>query len=251
MSGDHSTDRWRSLSKALDVLLDMEPTERLDWIESHASLSDADRATLRSMLTREGLFATGVAMDAKPAPETVHQSQADIATPIERKLGPYVLIRKLADGGMSSVWLARYEAAESNDTTSEEFAIKLPHRGTLSGDVARFRQEGEILATLSHPNIARLVDAGVDEGSPFLVLTYVRGQPITEFAQARQLSLKDRLRLFLQVLSAVQYAHGRLVLHRDLKPSNIFVTGAGEVRLLDFGVAKLLSTADAPERAAI
>jgi eukaryotic-like serine/threonine-protein kinase len=200
------------------------------------------------MLTREGLFATGVAMDAKPAPETVHRTQADIATPIERKLGPYVLIRKLADGGMSSVWLARYEVAESNGATTDEFAIKLPHRGTLSGDVVRFRQEGEILATLSHPNIARLVDAGVDEGSPYLVLTCVRGQPITEFAQARQLTLKERLRLFLQVLSAVQYAHGRLVLHRDLKPSNIFVNAAGEVRLLDFGVAKLLSTADAPEQ---
>lgn len=201
------------------------------------------------MLNADGSFATGIALDAKPVAEQA--LDREFSLPSAQKIGSYLLIRKLADGGMSSVWLAERSNESSDpaavDATRAQYAIKRPHSGLIPGNLERFRQEGEILASLSHPNIAGLVEMGIEDGAPFLVLTYVRGQPITDYAQTNLLSLEQRLQLFAQVLSAVQYAHGRLVLHRDLKPSNIFVTDAGEARLLDFGVAKLIAESDVPD----
>ncbi len=248
MSGGSRIDRWRALSAALDALLDIEPRERKHWLAC-ATISEEDRATLASMLSEDGNFEPGVSLDGDAIGRNIRviDSIPEHDRPMQR-IGDYQLVRKLAEGGMSSVWLAQKPgAAIGSEPAVEQFAVKQPHRGVMSGDIDRFLQEGHILATLAHPNIARLIDTGISDASPYLVLTYVQGRPITEYAHAHRLGLEHRLKLFLQVLSAVQYAHGRLVLHRDLKPANIFVTDAGEVRLLDFGVAKLLSEVDAAQ----
>ena len=128
-------------------------------------------------------------------------------------------------------------------------ALKLPiislHNRTLAD---RFTRERDILAQLTHPRIARLYDAGVtDRGQPYLALEYVEGEKITSYCDTRRLGVKPRLQLFLQVLGAAQYAHTNLIVHRDLKPANILVTKEGDVRLLDFGIAKLLTEGEANE----
>ncbi|HZW88173.1 MAG TPA: serine/threonine-protein kinase, partial [Myxococcaceae bacterium] len=158
-------------------------------------------------------------------------------------VGPYVLLRRLGVGGMGEVWLAR----RAEGGLQRDVALKLPLSNPLPWDIAeRFSLERDILARLEHPHIARLYDAGVSaEGQPYLAMEVVHGEPITAFSDGRRLDVEERIALFGQVLAAVQFAHANLVLHRDLKPSNILVTAEGEVRLLDFGIAKLLA-ADAP-----
>jgi len=162
---------------------------------------------------------------------------------VGQAVGPYVLLHLLGVGGMGEVWLAR----RGDGSLEREVALKLPLRNPLPWDLAaRFSLERDILARLEHPNIARLYDAGVSaEGQPYLAMEMVHGEPITTFSDGRGLDVEERIRLFEQVLAAVQFAHANLVLHRDLKPSNVLVTSGGDIRLLDFGIAKLLA-ADAP-----
>ena len=152
-------------------------------------------------------------------------------------VGAYRLLRRIGEGGMGTVWLAE----RADGLLQREFALKLPNCAWRPDLVARMARERDILSTLEHPNIARLYDAGVTpEGRPYLALEYVAGRSIKTYCAEEQLEVRARVRLFLQVVQAVAYAHGRLVVHRDLKPSNILVTDDGQVRLLDFGVAKLL-----------
>ena len=155
-----------------------------------------------------------------------------------RMIGPYAIERVIGEGGMGTVYLAR-RADEAFDT---QVAIKVMRRATSDGaTVRRFERERQILADLSHPGVARLVDGGqTDEGLPYLVMEYVKGMPIDTHCAERQLSQRARLGLFLEVCDAVQHAHGQLVVHTDLKPANILVDADGRVRLLDFGIAKLL-----------
>jgi serine/threonine protein kinase/Tfp pilus assembly protein PilF len=153
-------------------------------------------------------------------------------------VGPYELIRLLGAGGMAEVWLAR----RADGAFKREVALKLPLLTPRRKDLEeRFEHERDILASLEHPNIARFYDAGVDtEGLPYLSMEYVQGQTLMTWCDTRSLGIPQRLALFLQVLEAVKYAHEKHVIHRDLKPSNILVAESGHVRLLDFGVAKLL-----------
>jgi serine/threonine protein kinase len=153
-------------------------------------------------------------------------------------VGPYELIRLLGAGGMAEVWLAR----RADGAFKRDVALKLPLLTRRRKDLEqRFVHERDILASLEHPNIARFYDAGVDaDGLPYLSMEYVKGQTLMGWCDTRALGVEQRLALFLQVLDAVEYAHEKHVIHRDLKPSNIFVTESGQVRLLDFGVAKLL-----------
>jgi eukaryotic-like serine/threonine-protein kinase len=154
-----------------------------------------------------------------------------------RSFGGYTLDRPLGEGGMGSVWLAR----RSDGRYEGHAAIKLLNIASLGRKGAeRLRHEANALAKLSHPHITHLIDAGVADGQPYLVLEYVEGEPIDRWCDARALPVDARVRLFLQVLGAVSHAHSRLILHRDLKPSNILVTKDGSVKLLDFGIAKLL-----------
>src|SRR5690606_31621027 len=143
-------------------------------------------------------------------------------------------------GGMGEV----YQAERADDHYHARVAIKLVRVDHDASQVAwRFRSERQILAQLEHPNIARLIDGGATEESvPYLVMDLVKGQPIDVYCEQRQLTIEQRVRLFLQVCSAVSFAHQRLVVHRDLKPGNILVTSDGTVKLLDFGIAKLLET---------
>ncbi len=152
-------------------------------------------------------------------------------------IGPYPVISRIGTGGFSSVYLARGEGG-----SSERVAVKVLRKGFASPDLRqRLLQEGQILARLHHPAIARLLGTGTtSEGEPYFVMEYVDGEPIDRYCDARGLSIRERLKLFRQVCSAVDFAHRNLVIHRDLKPSNLLVTRTGAPKLLDFGIAKLL-----------
>ena len=157
------------------------------------------------------------------------------------RLGAYRLVRHIGSGGMAEVWLAE----RVDGAFDRQVAIKLlynhPTRAEREPFVERFRRERDILASLNHPHIAGLHDAGVTpSGQPWLALEVVQGERITDWCDARRIDVRGRVRLFTQVLDAVAYAHANLVVHRDLKPANILVTEKGEVKLLDFGIAKLL-----------
>jgi len=155
----------------------------------------------------------------------------------DARVGPYRLLRELGVGGMGAVWLAE----RADGTLKRQVALKLPRAVWSTGLAQRMARERDILASLEHPHIARLYDAGTDaQGRPFLALEYVEGQPIDVYCRERALNTKARLTLLLQVARAVAFAHSRLVVHRDLKPANILVTAGGQVRLLDFGIAKLM-----------
>jgi serine/threonine protein kinase/TolB-like protein/Tfp pilus assembly protein PilF len=165
------------------------------------------------------------------------------------RVGPYELIRLLGAGGMAEVWLAK----RADGIFKREVALKLPLLTRVRRDLEpRFARERDILAGLEHPHIARLYDAGIDPaGLPYLSMEYVQGEFLTDWCDAHRLDIRERLRLFLQVLEAVQYAHDAQVIHRDLKPSNILVTQAGQARLLDFGVATLLDDGDTAGQTAL
>jgi serine/threonine protein kinase/tetratricopeptide (TPR) repeat protein len=154
-------------------------------------------------------------------------------------VGPYRLIRLLGEGGMAEVWLAQ----RADGSIKREVALKLPRLRRDRQDLAsRFARECDILAALEHPHIARLYDAGISpDGLPYLAMEYVRGEKLTTWCDQLRLGVPERLALVVQVLDAVQYAHAHQVIHRDIKPSNILVNDAGQVQLLDFGVAKLLA----------
>jgi serine/threonine-protein kinase len=158
--------------------------------------------------------------------------------------GNYTLESPIGQGGMGTVWLAR----RSDGRFEGRAAIKFLNLALLARDGGeRFRREATALARLGHPHIARLLDAGVAPGGqPYLVLEYIDGQPIDRWCNAHKLDVASRVRLFTDVLSAVAHAHHNLILHRDLKPSNILVTADGSIKLLDFGVAKLLDESQAP-----
>jgi serine/threonine protein kinase len=159
-------------------------------------------------------------------------------TGTSRRLGNYTIERLLGRGGMSEVWLAR----RSDGLFDAQCAIKLLDAGVSQQKLAeRFSREGQLLARLAHPNIARLLDAGsTDDGKQFLVLEYVDGDRIDRFCDLHGLDVDQRIRLFLDAVLAVAHAHSNLVVHRDLKPSNVLVTRSGAVKLLDFGIAKLI-----------
>ncbi|MCU7374305.1 protein kinase [Paucibacter sp. O1-1] len=234
---DISKSRWPQLSPLLDELLDMEPTARAARLAALRALEPELAADLEDLLARDAELAGNdfLATPALPPKLTAAPLMAGQA------IGAYTLEREIGRGGMGSVWLAR----RTDGRYEGQVAIKFLSTGLLGhGDAGRFAREGQILARLTHPHIARLIDAGVAlEGQqPYLVLEYVDGLTLDRFCASRELDLGQRLRLFLDVLAAVAHAHNRLILHRDLKPSNILVNGAGEVKLLDFGIAKLLNS---------
>ncbi len=164
---------------------------------------------------------------------------------IPEKIGAYKILREIGRGGMGAV----YEAVREADNFTQKVALKVIKRGMDTDAILRrFRHEQKILATLEHPNIARFLDGGMTaEGLPFFAMEFVEGEFIDDYCRARNLSVNERLRLFRQVCSAVQYAHQNLVIHRDLKSKNILVTADGAPKLLDFGIAKVLTPETAEE----
>ena len=237
---DISPVTWTTLSKLLDEALDLDPAARAQWMERLGETEPALVLSLRKLLAAHASSQTADVLARLPALRTPVDS-AGRASGLAggNRVGPYRLKRELGSGGMADVWLAE----RADGAFTREVALKLPLLNRLRRDLAhRFERERDILARLEHPKIARLYDAGVSEdGLPYLAMEYVDGQPITEYCDAKRLGISERLRLFSQVLGAVQYAHANLVIHRDIKPSNILVTPSGDVRLLDFGIAKLLA----------
>lgn len=223
-------DRWRELEPLLDQALDLPAEEREAWLRDLGQRSPDDAAELNRLLAGEA------AADRAGFLTASHAVRPDIGlTGLE--LGSYTLERPLGQGGMGSVWLA-----QRTTNPGEKAAVKLRNL-TLESPTAqaRFRREGSVLARLAHPGIARLLETGVSPaGQPFLVMEYIDGKPIDVFATEEHMGVERRLELFVQVLDAVGHAHDHLIVHRDLKPSNILVTRDGSVKLLDFGIAKLL-----------
>lgn len=233
--------RWPEFSALLDRMLDQPQAQRAAWVRALQG-ADASFAPQLLELLRKGQDGRATAwLDTLPKLSQFEGPPPDPGQMPERpgdEIGPYRLVRLLGSGGMASVWYAE----RSDQLMRRAVALKLPLAVAGRGLAARFERERAILASLTHPHIARLYDAGVTaDGRGYLALEYVEGQELDRYCDAHRLGIAARVDLFLQVLGAVQYAHSRLVVHRDLKPSNILVTAEGYVRLLDFGVAKLLA----------
>ena len=231
-------DEWRLLSPLLDQALALDGEERQAWIKAQEP-EIAYRLEIllleHSVLASDGFLETGVV----DLPSTT-------ATLAGQTIGAFEVISQIGQGGMGSVWLAR-----RNDGRFErQVALKFLNIALLGKEGEdRFKREGKILALLAHPHIAELIDAGVTTtGQPYLVLEYVDGDQIDRYCDQRQLDLHTRIRLFLQVLDAVAAAHANLIVHRDLKPSNVLVRKDGDVKLLDFGIAKLIEAENSPEQ---
>ena len=227
------------MSGLLDRALELPPDERARWIEALPEEHDAIRPRLRRLLSESDLAESRTFLQTIPKVDASGSSEAvDDTAPVPEHIGPYRVLRKLAEGGMGAVWLAE----RADGMVNRHVALKLPRGAWMSAGLAeRMGREREILAVLNHPNIARLYDAGItSNGQPYLALEYVAGRPIDQHVTTNQLSVRARLELFLQVARAVAHAHARLIVHRDLKPSNILVADSGDVKLLDFGIAKLL-----------
>ncbi|HEY2465368.1 MAG TPA: serine/threonine-protein kinase [Steroidobacteraceae bacterium] len=228
---------WITLSRLLDEALAMDAELRPAWLERLQNEPPEVRSLLRNLLCREDLGEAGSFMRGLPR-FVDPQSTAETEAATGDEVGSYRLVRLLGVGGMGAVWLAE----RSDGLFKRQVALKLPHLlGAVAGLADRMARERQILAALEHPNIARLYDAGLtSDGRPYLALEYIEGVPIDEYCSARQLNVRARLELMLQVARAVAYAHSRLVVHRDIKPANIQVDAQGQVHLLDFGIAKLL-----------
>ena len=234
-------ERWRRISPLLDGLLDLPPgprAERLAALRGHdPALADELAALIGDAARAEAAqFLAGAAAPLADAQSSV------APTLVGARIGAYVLETPLGQGGMGAVWRAR----RADGRFAGQVAIKLLHLSLISRDgMRRFEREGQVLARLSHPNIARLLDAGVTEGGqPYLVLELVEGARIDHHSDAQRLRVDQRVALFRAVLEAVAHAHRHLVIHRDIKPSNILVGTDGAVKLLDFGIAKLLQRDD-------
>ncbi|HEY6642431.1 serine/threonine-protein kinase [Povalibacter sp.] len=240
MPSDTSPDESASINRLLDEALSLPAQQRDDWLlqlaPTHAAILPRLRQLLQSAVQLEAddflAVLPQIPLPAGGSDAALRSLDSDTV------VGPYRLLRELGSGGMATVWLAQ----RLDGMIDRPVALKLPHatwRGV--GLAERMVRERQILATLTHPNIARLYDAGLtDDGQSFLALEYVEGRPIDLYCQEENLGLTARLQLFSQVASAVAYAHGKLVVHRDLKPGNILVTAEGQVRLLDFGIARLM-----------
>ena len=235
-------ERWDEVDALFERAMDV-PKHRRERFLFEASADDPE---LCSAVLE--LFAAGKPGLSEPSRTLMSAALGEPASdprpglaPGER-LGPYRIVSELGRGGMATV----YEAERADGAFSRRVAVKVLPEGVDRGElVRRSLAERQILSGLAHPNIATLLDGGATpDGRPFLVMELVEGESITRWADEKRLSTGDRVRLFLQVVDAVTYAHGQLVVHRDLKPSNVLVTSTGQVKLLDFGVAKLL---DAPE----
>jgi len=250
--------RWMQVRQIFEEAVERSPQERVAYLRVVCTGDEALRREVDSLLAshedsggdfletpaanlpRTLLFgkASGQTL-ANPDVPTLPYSDSDPGDyPEGYRVGQYQLQRCLGRGGMGAVWAATRTDNEFDKTV----AVKLVRRGLDSHEILRrFRNERQMLAALDHPNVARLLDGGsTPDGLPYLVMEYVEGTRIDHYCDQNKLSISDRLRLFRDLCAAVQYAHQNLIIHRDIKPGNILVTRHKQVKLLDFGIAKLV-----------
>ncbi len=229
--------KWEKIKKIFEISLNLPETEKEDYITESAEGDEEIISEVRSLI--HSIKTAGDFLD-NPGINLNEQKDSFIG----RKLGPYLVEKVIAAGGMGIVYLAVRDDAEFK----KQVAVKLIRSGLNNKYLTeRFKTEKQTLAYLDHPYIAKLLDAGsTDDGTPYLIMDYIDGEPIDVYCDKNRLTLSERLELFSKVCSAVHYAHQNLVVHRDIKPSNIMVTEKGEPKLLDFGIAKILSS-DSPD----
>jgi serine/threonine protein kinase/Tol biopolymer transport system component len=235
-----NSERWHRLEALLDAAFDIPPAEREAFLRCECGDDSALIAEVLEIL--EGGERPGSVLDVPAQKLAAPLLPNDDLLPPPERVGPYRVERPIGEGGMGTVYLARRDDGQFD----QRVALKLVRRG-LHLDariVRRFREERQILASLNHPGIARLLDGGLTEdGLPFFAMEVVEGLPIDRYCDARSLNVDQRLELFTRVCDAVAHAHGNQIVHRDIKPSNILVPDTGDPRLLDFGIAKLLDSA--------
>ncbi len=228
-----TAERWAQLKTVFTAALERPPGERARFLQQTCGDDAELLQEVQSLL------------ESHDSTQTMREPAAGPSAALEgRRIGAYQLLRQIGRGGMATVYLA----ARSDEQFNKRVAVKIVNVFGSEELVRRFRNERQTLAALDHPNIVKLLDGGTTaEGLPYLVMDYVEGAPIDDYADARRLTIHERLTLFLTVCAAVHYAHRNLVVHRDLKPANILVTSGGAVKLLDFGIAKLLNPELQPE----
>ncbi|HEY6929706.1 MAG TPA: protein kinase [Thermoanaerobaculia bacterium] len=237
MASGLDPERWQRVKSLLDEALDLSPDRRPAFLEGACAGDEALLREVKSLAeAAEGAWSF---VDRSAHPGLSALEKGDAPSRIGQRIGTYEVVRELGHGGMGMVYLAR----RADEEFEKLAAIKLIRPG-MAGELAvrRFRGERQISALLDHPNIARLLDGGTTEdGEPYFVMEFVEGEALLDYCDRHRLPVEERLRLFGEVCAAVQHAHRNLVVHRDIKPSNILVTEEGVPKLLDFGIAKLLS----------
>ena len=242
-------ERWRRIEAVLESALKAKTGERKALLDAECAGDDALRDEVESLLAAHAASTDFLATSAESfaAPFVAAAAAREATDQPGMLVGRYRLLEPIGRGGMGVVWLA----SRADGEFEHRVALKLVKRGMDTAEiVARFLRERQILARLEHPNIARLLDGGVsDDGRPYFVMEYVAGKPITEHCDAANLGIDARLRLFVVTARAVGHAHRHLIVHRDIKPHNVLVDERGDIKLLDFGIAKLLG--EDPDRGVI
>ena len=237
-------ERWQEVAEQMEKALRLEAHERFPYL-AQLAVEDPDLHREVESLLASHQEATADFLKSPMGQVRPDPSSTSLRSMLNRRVGAYQVVELIGVGGMGEV----YRAFRADDQYQKQVALKVVSGGKDSGFViSRFKNERQILASLDHPNIARLFDGGTTEdGTPYFVMELIEGESIDQYSKHHKLGISDRLKLFLQVSSAVQFAHQRLIIHRDIKPNNILVTADGTPKLLDFGIAKILD-AEASDR---
>jgi len=232
-------ENWPKVKEIFSAALELKPDERVSFLNTACAADENLRSEVLGLLSAHDSSGDFIQHPAVVDVGFLVSDTNHSAAAAGQHIGTYEIIRELGRGGMGAVYLA----SRADEAFDKQVALKLIKRGMDSDAIIkRFVMERQILANLDHPNIARMIDGGTTEnGLPYFVLEYIEGTTITRYCDEHKLNTLERLKLFLQVCAAVQFAHQNLIVHRDLKPSNIIVTKDGTPKLLDFGIAKLLS----------